>query len=225
MRRRGEGADALLVRQDVDGDYQAEERVHQGAHHGGAHVRGRADYVVEAVDDAVEEAVYGAGPVYLYVGEVAGLEIEAREQVLHPGDELVDVAGEVVRHHHQGLHQPGQQHQEEDDHRAQGHQQGADYGERAAQPADHGPAVLREAVEHALLEELEGDVEHEGYGQAGYHHAEHAPNGANGLIDGAEILRRGVQRHREGDDKQYGAHGLPVQLQAPVPSLSAVLYL
>ena len=35
-----------------------------------------------------------------------------------------------------------------------------------------GPAVLREAVERALLEELEGDVEHEGDGQAGYDHAD-----------------------------------------------------
>ena len=206
----GKGADLLLFGKDVDRDDQTEEPVHQRADDGGAHIGGGADDVAHAVGQAGEKLLDGRGPVDAEVEKVPGFEIEAREQALDPGNELLDVGRQALCYHGDRVYQPGQQHGEEYHHHAERYEQRADYGERAAEPAHKRAAVLRHAVKQPVFKQLERHVQHEGEGEAGDDHVEHVPNRPHRAVERAEVLRGGVQRDGKGYYEQDRPDGPPV---------------
>ena len=230
-----EAADALLLREDVDGDDEAEEGVHNRGDHRAAHVRHGADHrgagayhrgtgagrrlldvggaLLEVGGEVGEDLI----PVHGEIFERVYGDAEAGEKVLEPlhdGVYIVRQLGGDLRHRGGEL---GQYDGDEDDDDAQGHDQRADQRDRAAHFPHIGAPVLGHAVEDPVFKELERHVEHKGHGEAGYHNAEDVPHRRHRAVYRRKVLRSGIEHHGEGDDEQYYADVFAVKLHASPP--------
>ena len=79
--------------------------------------------------------------------------------------------------------------------------------------------MLPQAVKQLVFKELKGDIEHKGYGQAGDHAGEHAPNVHDKAQQRAKILHCGEQYNRKYYYQQDDPHVLPVELQRRATSI------
>ena len=218
-----ETANLLLLREDVDRDDGREDDVDNPTHNRRADVGRGADDVARGAYEAVDalgERVPDVGEdlVPVDVAEIGReREVEGLEHPVGPGDEVVHVVRHLRDDRAHRLDEARENHEQQHDNHAERDEQRADYGRGAQQLPHRRAAVLAQAVEGAILEYPQRDVQHEGDGEARRHGGEDFPHPRGDAEDVAQVLHHGEEHHRKDYDKQNYPHVFPVEFQWPAP--------
>ena len=213
----GLGDERLLLGQQVQGEHQRQQEVHQCPHDGGGDVQGGVHHAVALL---LQEAGDGLLHVLRVEGQLRqGHAVLRREiaEVRPPRLDLGHIGGDVGHHGGARLLQTGDEDEEDgkDDAQEQHHGQRQADGTLQltvprAVPLDQRPVPQPlQRRHHQVQHKGDADTDEQGR-QQGQQAGEHVP-------DGRDVVQAPEQQHREGDEQHDALHCLFVQIHGDPP--------
>ena len=213
----GLGDKRLLLGQQIQGEHQRQQEVHQRPHDGGGDVQSGVHH---AVAPLLQEAGDGVLHVLRVEGQLRqGHAVLRREitEVRPPRLDLGHIGGGVGHHGGARLLQPGDEDEEDGENNAQKQHHGQRQADRPLQLGVPATAPFGQRPIPQALQSRHHQVQHEGNAYADKQRRQQGQQAGQHIPDGRDVVQAPEQQHRKGDKQHNALCCLFVQIHGDSP--------